>query len=261
MTDVAFNTASLVARFSGYRFRLHEWDEQERISVDRTDEAEWRRICGEIADAGFRTIEIWEAHASPHKLTARTAGTWRTIFQDAGLEGIGYAGSFNSETVAVCEWLGITTINGDTPLSVDECSRLARSSGVQFNAENHPEKTPEELLARIGGRDPAEGLGICIDTGWLGTRGADGPRFITACMPWVRHVHLKDVTSAGRHDTCRLGSGVVDLVGCLRVLRDAGYRGTRAWEDEPEDRNPLEIAVESRIWIEEHLPEIPAETG
>ena len=46
-----------------------------------------------------------------------------------------------------------------------------------------------------------------------------------------------------------LGTGCVDLVGAFTELKKQGFAGVLSWEDEPEDRNPFDIAVSMREWI------------
>ena len=94
---------------------------------------------------------------------------------------------------------------------------------------------------------------MAIDTGWLGTQGVDAPKFVEACGSFVHHVHFKDVQAAGKHETCLLGEGVVDLPGVARALAKLGYQGWYAWEDEPEDRNPMLSAARNREFIEKLL--------
>ena len=76
---------------------------------------------------------------------------------------------------------------------------------------------------------------------------------IRACGKLVRHVHIKDVKAAGGHETCVLGKGTVDLRGTFKVLKELGYDGWYSWEDEPENRNPFDIARAMREWIEQQL--------
>ncbi|MHB1308249.1 MAG: sugar phosphate isomerase/epimerase family protein [Limisphaerales bacterium] len=252
LPPVAFNTANLVARFTGYRYELEHWGAQHQLTVARTDEAAWAAICREIADCGFRTIEIWEAHAAPEALNRARAATWKRILDDHGLQPIAYAGGLRPETIEICQWLGIPHVDGGLRgLSPDAATALCRSTGMPFNLENHPEKTVEQILAPIGGGN--DWLGVCVDTGWLGTQGADAPAVIRALGPLVRHTHIKDVKAAGAHETCLLGEGVVDVAGAIRALREIGYPGAYAWEDEPEDRNPFDSAVRNRQWIEQRL--------
>ncbi len=249
---IAFNTANLVARVSGYRFKLGNWMDQHKRTIAATDEAAWRAICKEIAAAGFTAVEVWEAHAAPESLDEAKARRWRRILDEAGLEPIAYAGGLRRETLQVCRWMGIPHVDGGLrDLTPEAATALCREFGIRFNIENHPEKSAPEILAKIGGGN--ERLGVCIDTGWLGTQGASAPEVIRTCGALVRHTHVKDVKAAGGHETCALGDGVVDVPACLRALNELKYAGWYSWEDEPEDRNPLDSAVRNRTWLERQL--------
>lgn len=249
---VAFNTANLVARFTDYRFELKNWGEQHQKTVAMTDEAAWAAICREIAAAGFSAVEIWEAHAAPESLTRDKAARWKRILDDHGLRPIAYAGGLRRETLLICQWLGIPHIDGGLRGQIPEqATALCQEFGVRFNLENHPEKTAAEALAKIGGGN--DWLGLCVDTGWFGTQGADVPNEIRSAGRFVRHTHIKDVKAAGAHETCLLGEGVVNVAGCLVALRDLDYTGWYSWEDEPEDRNPLDSAARNRQWLETRL--------
>ena len=250
--DVAFNTANLVARVSGYRYELSHWMDQHNQTIAATDEAAWRAICKEIAATGFKAVEVWEAHAAPESLDAAKARAWKRVLDDHGLTPVAYAGGLRLETLRICQWLGIPHVDGglrdNTP---EKATALCREQGIRFNIENHPEKSAAEILAKIGGGN--EWLGVCIDMGWLGTQGVSGPSVIKACAPFVRHTHVKDVKAAGKHETCFLGEGTADVAGCLAALREVKYAGWYSWEDEPEDRNPFDSAVRNREWIEKQL--------
>jgi L-ribulose-5-phosphate 3-epimerase len=250
--DVAFNTANLVARVTGYRFELRNWMDQHARTVAATDAREWQAICREIAVTGFKTVEIWEAHASPETMDRAKAAEWKRILADSGLRPVAYAGRLSPETVRICRWLDIPHVDGGLgSLDPDRATALCRETGIRFNYENHPEKSAEEILGKIGGGN--EWLGVCIDTGWLGTQGVSGPEVIRACGSLVRHNHIKDVVRAGAHETCLLGEGVAEVEECLKSFREIGYTGAYSWEDEPEDRNPMESAVRNREWIEARL--------
>jgi len=249
---VAFNTANLVARYTDYHFELRRWGEQHQLTIARTDEAAWASICRDIAAAGFQAVEIWEAHAAPESLDRQKAVVWKRILDDHGLQPIAYAGGLRPETLEICQWLGIPHIDGSPRgLMPETATALCCAAGVRFNIENHPEKTVAEILAPIGGGN--EWLGVCVDTGWLGTQGVDAPATIRELGAFVRHTHIKDVRAVGTHETCLLGEGVVDVVGSIRALKEIGYLGVYSWEDEPEDRNPFDSAVRNRRWIEAQL--------
>lgn len=252
-SKIAFNTANLVARVSGWRFKLDYWMDQHRQTVEKTDEREWAAICKEIADAGYRAVEIWVAHVDPAKMTDARAKVFRRILDDNGLEPIGLAATLNDETARLCRQLGIPACNGgywgsDQPT----VKRLVAETGLRFNYENHPEKSVEEILAQIdGGKIP--GVKLAVDTGWLGTQGVPVPAAIRQLGNLVGHVHVKDVRAAGGHLTCPLGQGIVDVAGAIAALKEIGYTGWLSWEDEPEDRNPMEIAGPMRQWLEEQV--------
>lgn len=250
---VAFNTANLVARFSNYRFELKQWNEQVKKTVASTDEKAWADICREIAAAGYRAVEIWVAHVDPGVMTDARAKAFRRMLDDHGLEPIGLGGALTDDTARVCRQLGIPGVNGNIGRAgLAEVRRVVRETGLHFYYENHPEKSVDEIKAKIDGGSP--GIALTVDTGWLGTQGLAAPETIRALGPdLVKHVHLKDVKRAGAHETCPLGEGVVDIPGAIRALQEIGYTGWYSWEDEPEDRNPLEIARPMREYLEQLL--------
>jgi sugar phosphate isomerase/epimerase len=249
---VAFNTANLVARFTGYRYELRNWGEQHQRTVAATDERAWNGMCADIAEAGFTAVEIWEAHASPETMNAPKARVWRQILDDYGLRPIAYAGGLRRETLQICQWLGIPQIAGGLRgLTAEEATTLCIEYRVAFNYENHPERTVEEILKPIGGGN--RWLGVCVDTGWLATQRAFPPEIIRALGPLVRHTHIKDVKKAGAHETCRLGDGVAAISASVTQLKKMNYPGWYSWEDEPEDRNPLDLARWSRNYLERLL--------
>lgn len=249
---IAFNSANLVARVTGYRYELKNWMVQHAKTVAATDAAAWRAICREIAATGFKAIEVWEAHASPEKLDRAKAQEWRKILDDAGLRAVAYAGRLSQQTAEICQVLGIPHIDGGLgSLNPEQATALCKQAGIRCNIENHPEKSADELLKKVGGGN--EWLGVCIDMGWLGTQGVSGPDVIKACGRFVRHTHVKDVKKSGAHETCPLGEGIANVAGCLDALKTVKYEGAHSWEDEPEDRNPFDSAKRNRDWIERHV--------
>jgi len=68
----------------------------------------------------------------------------------------------------------------------------------------------------------------------------------------VRHTHIKDVI--GR-DAVALGEGEIDIVGCIKTLKEAGYKGFLSYETEgmqpPEES--LSMIIRSRQYLERLL--------
>lgn len=248
---IAFNTANLVARVSNYQFELKNWGAQVALTVEQTDEMAFRDICREIKAAGYNAVELWEAHIDPTVMNAERAQIWKQILDENGLQVVAYAGGIRPESVEVCKLLGIPQICGGLRVTLDEATKLCRDLGIAFNYENHPEKSVEEILAKIDNGNDV--IGLAVDTGWLGTQGVNAPQAIRTLGDKVRHVHVKDVKAPGSHETCILGQGIVDIPGVFVALKEIGYDGWYSWEDEPEDRNPMESARANREYIEKLL--------
>ena len=120
-----------------------------------------------------------------------------------------------------------------------EAAAVLRERGVTLAIENHPERTPAEVLAKIeaGGGTVA----ATVDTGWWATQGYDPVQAIEELGAGVAHVHLKDVRQVGEpHETCAWGEGIVDVEACVRALLRIDYAGFYTVEHEPEDRDPSE---------------------
>lgn len=255
MPKIAFNTANFVARTTNYRFSLKTWMDQHHKTIAATDAREWNAICADIAGAGYKSIEIWQAHADPSVMTPAKAKIWREVLDNHELIPIAYAGGLNRENAEVCAWLGVPLIaggghpklEGGAP-DIAQMRAICEEFGVRYAFENHPQKAAAEILERVAGGDDL--LGIAVDTGWLGSSGVEAPSAILEMGRAIFHVHVKDVAQAGAHETVPLGEGIVNLEGCLKALRAIGYAGDYSWEDEPEERDPREIAAQSLAWIE-----------
>jgi sugar phosphate isomerase/epimerase len=122
--------------------------------------------------------------------------------------------------------------------------------GVRFAIENHPEKTPGEVLHVVG---DSEWLGACPDTGWWAIQGYPPPQAIRDLSDVTLTVHLKDVdptSSKGR----RPGAGAADIAGCLQALAETGYQGAVGVEHEPDGWDPAEDLLAAREmltdWVE-----------
>jgi sugar phosphate isomerase/epimerase len=246
---IAFNTANLVAHYSGYRYAMADWGKQAQQVTERTGVSEWAEICRKIRACGYSAIEVWVALVEKCAADAERAAEFARVMQENELTPVALGGPLTNTTAALCQMLHIPAICGgywgsDRITSV----RLMRESGIHYNYENHPERSVEEIRKQIGyGED---GLALAIDVGWLGTQGIDAPDAVRQLGRLIRHVHLKDVAAAGAHSCVPLGTGCVDIPGVIRELKAIGYEGVLSWEDEPEDRNPFDIASEMREYIE-----------
>ena len=247
---ICFNTANLVAEYSGWSMHMKDWGTHSARVVENTTDENFAAMCRRIGDCGYGAVELWQSHADPSKTDAARAKTLRGILDEHGLKAVAWAGPLNDRTAPICKGLGIDRCcyGNFGKLDPDEVLRLKREHGIDYLLENHH----EPAIADIRGPVP-EGCGVACDTGWLGTQDTDAVEAARELADLIRHVHVKDVRAVGGHDTVPLGTGVVNLDGFISELKGRGYDGWWSWEDEPEDRNPYDIAGEMRRWIEERV--------
>jgi sugar phosphate isomerase/epimerase len=246
---IAFNTANLVAHYSGYRFALADWGKQAEQVTESTGVPEWADICQKIRASGYETIEVWVALVEKCTGDETRAAEFVRAMEENKLTPVALGAALNDGTALLCKKLRIPAVCGGYWGSDRATSaRLMRETGIRYNYENHPEKSVEEIRKQIASGE--DGLALALDVGWLGTQGIDAPNAVRQLGRLIRHVHLKDVRSAAAHLSVPLGTGCVDIPGVIRELKAIGYEGVLSWEDEPEDRNPFDIAAEMREYIE-----------
>ena len=250
---VSFMTANYVAREIG--FRMADWGEGDRAANAwyapiETYEERLEDLLSTVAGLGFDAIDLWTGHLNPAWATDAHVAIAQDLLARHGLRVISLAGGFGG-TIAefesscrVAVALGRPILGGFTGAwQVDRSGveRTLERHDLRLGFENHPEKTPGEVLALIG--DAGERVGATVDTGWFGTQGYDAARAIMELGERVLHVHLKDVRETGAHRTCRYGDGIVPIEGCVRALEAMGYRGDISIEHEPEDYDPTPDVV------------------
>jgi sugar phosphate isomerase/epimerase len=256
---ITFVTANYVARETGYA--MHGWGHGDRATQDafapiETYAERFDAVLADIVALGFDTVDVWGAHLNPDWATDAHVEAAREALARHGLAVATYAtwvGSSNVERA--CELalaLGTTVIGGGFSGEAEALAPVLARHGVRLAVENHPEKTPAEVLAKIG----RGGLmfGTTVDTGWWATQGYDAARAIDELGEHVLHVHLKDVLAVGEpHDTCRWGEGIVPIEECVRTLRRIGYAGAIAVEHEPETFDPTDDIRAMRVQLVEWL--------
>ena len=254
--QLAFCSANYVARAANYALKPFNWGEAERITVERMTPAAFDDICRDVAAAGFQAIEVWRGHAWHATLDEDKAGVLRATMKRHGLTPMSYAGGLGgpeAETMLqAARLLGIDLVAGGLPPErAPDLAGLAREHGVRIGIENHPERHADEVLAKIG--DNSDVLGACIDTGWWLTQGYDPVAAVHALGQHLFHVHLKDIRAAGKHETCALGTGLLDVAAVLAALREVGYNGYLSIEHEPDDYDPTAEIVQSCELVEQLL--------
>jgi sugar phosphate isomerase/epimerase len=256
---IAFITANYVARQTGYA--MHGWGHGDRTTnehfqppetyAERLDE-----VLGDVRALGFDTVDLWGAHLHPVWATDEHVAAAVELLARHGLRVATYATWLGpAEVERACEIagaLGTSIIGAGSSGDDTDLVPALREHDVRLAIENHPERTPSEVLGRIAAGEGA--LATTVDTGWWATQGYDPVRAIEELGEHVVHVHLKDVLAEGEpHETCRWGDGIVPIEGCVRALQRLGYTGALAVEHEPETYDPTDdcraMLAELREWI------------
>ena len=260
---VSFMTANYVARELG--FRMADWAEGDRAANAwyapiETYPERFGELVSRVAVLGFDALDLWTAHLNPAWATDAHVGIARDLLSRHGLRVVSLAGGFGGtldELEASCRIavaLGRPILGGSAACWSKDRKGVLRAldrHDLRLGFENHPEKTPEEVLELIG--DAGDRVGATVDTGWFGTQGYDAARAIERLGDRVIHVHLKDVRERGSHRTCAFGAGIVPIEGCVRALERMDYGGGISIEHEPEDYDPTAEVVENarllRGWL------------
>jgi sugar phosphate isomerase/epimerase len=256
LNAIGFTTANYVARETGWA--MDGWLHGDRVTHARFCELETYaerldEILKRIRELGFRTVDVWSAHLSPDWATEEHVAAARESLERHGLQVAALAVRLTPANVErVCELatgLGTQVVGAAFSGEPEALVPALRKHGVRLAVENHPERTPQEVLAKIERGDGV--FAATVDTGWWGTQGYDPADAIEQLRDHLAHVHLKDVRAVGEpHDTCPWGEGIVDVEACVRTLRRIGYDGALVIEHEPEDHDPSEEIRELRERLE-----------
>lgn len=257
MITVSFMTANYVARPLGYQM-TEGWMQGENATNDffRPLDTYGERLelyCNDIQAMGFTALDIWLPLLNPAWATPDHIRIARDVLARCGFGVSSLAGWFGTtpaEFDACCKLaiaLNCQVMGGGTGLLEHDRAQVVhmlRDYGLRLGLENHPEKTPAEMLAKIG--DAGGGvIGTTVDTGWYGTQSYDAADALRELAPHLMHVHLKDVRAPGGHETCRFGEGCVPIQRCVETLRQIGYSGPLCVEHEPEHFDPTEDCIAS----------------
>jgi len=276
MNTISFMTANFVARELNYHM-TRGWGEgdsavSQYFRTEETFAGRFDAMLGEITPLGFKAVDLWGAHLNPDWATPRQIEQAAAILSKRGLTVSSLAFWLPADLgkldkiADIAKALGVRIIGGGCAPEVlgakrSEFIKALEKHDLVYGYENHPEKSADDLLAKVG--DDAGGrIGVTIDTGWFGTYRCSAPDAIRQLAGRLVHVHLKDIcephiasghkdireSAPGKnptlkemgHETCALGEGVVDVEGCVAALKATGYKGGISIEHEPEDHNPLE---------------------
>jgi L-ribulose-5-phosphate 3-epimerase len=250
MRTISFMSANYVARALNYN-GLEDWGAHDRATVQWTNADTFAAMLKDVADAGFDHIDIWQAHCHyQHHNRDDFLEQAKGILSQYDFTIASYAYGIGRESREELEkafkfvkQLGAPIVAGgvfgaDPAEVVPVISEICQQYNILYAFENHPEKTVDEIFTRMG-RGQYKNVGVALDTGWCGSSGIDALEAAKQLREHLTVVHLKDVTAAGRHDTCALGDGIVPVEKVVRYLVDSNWQGDISIEHEPYDRDPM----------------------
>jgi L-ribulose-5-phosphate 3-epimerase len=261
---LSFMSANYVAKELGYG-AADEWgpfDDATNAAFEPLEAFAGRfdDLLATITGIGFDTIDLWFAHLNWRWATPDHVALAREALARRDVRVVSLAGSVGETTAdltAACRLA--KDLDVDLIAGVGEVVRrdregavaVLREHGVRFGLENHPERTPQEVLDAIG--DAVDVLGAAVDTGWWATQSYDPVAAIDELSERLFHVHLKDVETPGTHISCMHGEGCANIAGCVEQLVAIGYPGPVSIEHEPYDRDPTAECVRMLGRIREQL--------
>ncbi|MEO7911696.1 MAG: sugar phosphate isomerase/epimerase [Roseiflexaceae bacterium] len=245
----AFMTANYVGRALGYANNT-DWMANHRATVEAFHGpqfgARFAEMIDDITAAGFDAIELWVAHLDPLLATPEMIAAANQILRERGVKLISYTAGFGQPGVTredatrifeTAKAIGAPVFaQGFHPANGSLVAELGERYSIRMGLENHPHKTAQEVIDIVAPFAPW--VGSANDTGWFATQGYDAVRATYELRDYLVHVHLKDITVVGGHETCALGDGVVDIPGVLKALKEIGYTGAVTIEHEPYDHDP-----------------------
>jgi sugar phosphate isomerase/epimerase len=246
---LSFMGANYVAEVLGYG-RADEWgpfDEATNAAFEPLEGFATRfdGLLSRITAIGFDTIDLWFGHLNWRWATQEQVALARDALARHGVGVVSLAGGVGATTeelAAACRLanaLDVDLIAGMGAIVHSDragAAAVLRQHGVRFALENHPEKTPQEVLDAIG--DESDVLGAAVDTGWWATQGYDPVAALEELSERLFHVHLKDVEAPRTHVTCMYGDGCANISGCVDKLLSIGYSGPVSIEHHSFDRDP-----------------------
>jgi sugar phosphate isomerase/epimerase len=203
-------------------------------------------------------LKYWESIPKhiPITTTPKNIAEDKALLDEAGIRLMAYGVlEFNAnETEArknfdFAKAIGLVAISAnpkkDKP-TFDLLDKLVAEYDVAIAIHNHGPGARYSKISDVEDivKDRHPKIGACVDTGHYLRSDQDPVEALERLKDRLYGVHLKDVrtiTSGGRRQKIFtiVGQGDLDLVKCLRVLKQQNYQGCVSLEYEENEKNPL----------------------
>lgn len=163
----------------------------------------------------------------------------------------------NRKIFEAAKALGIRSLSADpNPDSFDSLEKLVEEFQINVAIHNHGPghryNTLADVEKAVKGRHKL--IGLCVDTGHFLRTPENPVKVIQTLGDRVFGVHLKDVKGAKTFTI--LGEGDLDLVGTLKALKAANFRGVTALEYEENPQNPIPDIEKCLAAVRAALPKV-----
>lgn len=255
---ISIMTANFLGREKGYENVTGFGESNTSIAAAFSPAATYaeriERLFEEIAEMGFRGVDVWTAHLNPAWVTNRHIDGILKAADKYGLEFVSIAGGIRDDVEYLrkvcqlakdigCPLLGMGCAM--LPDKVELVDRTLQEYGILLGFENHPdEKTPADVLDKIGhGRYSS--IGSAFDSGWWGTHGYPAVQALDELKDHLMLIHLKSVKQSGSHVAARWDEGCVDIKAVVKRLKELDYNNWICIEHEPY-YDPREDCIEMK---------------
>jgi sugar phosphate isomerase/epimerase len=216
------------------------------------------------AVATVKELGLTYLEAFPGHLPMERAEEAKKILQQHGVKLIAYGvvGMSNNEAAMrrlfdFAKAMGIEVLTADpAPDSFDLLDKLVEEYGIYVAIHNHGpgSRYPgvDSVVKAIQGHH--ERIGLCYDTGHGARAGDNIVEAVHKIGKRIYGVHLKDVNEQ-KHDVV-IGTGILDIRGFVKALKEVGFKGAFMLEYELEPQNPVPGIQKSLDFVRKVLAEV-----
>jgi sugar phosphate isomerase/epimerase len=161
------------------------------------------------------------------------------------------------------KYFNLRTITTESTDAIDTLEKLAKEYDICVAFHNHPRQpnnpnykvwNPNYIANLVAGRDRR--VGACADTGHWVRSGLKPVECMQILKGRIMGVHLKDLTEFGKPDAHDVvyGTGVSDVPGILKELRDQHFAGNISVEYEYKWEDNVPDVRQCIAFVKEHAP-------
>ena len=135
---------------------------------------------------------------------------------------------------------------------------LAEELKINLLIEPEPNLTIENSsqFLKFIERFDSKYLGLNFDIGHFFCVNENPAKLIQELNPYIKHIHLEDISSTHEHNHLIPGHGAIDFKSIFQSLNDIKYDGFITVELYPYDKKPKEAAIESLQFLNSILKDV-----